>query len=520
MDKKVAPHDDVLATVAGERARADAAHDGMLAHIEGLGRGLLQRKLKARLDRRAQGDGTVDAEPASASAAVERAQDSSGAPLPGPTRQKFEGSLGVDLSGVRVHTGDASAQAAESVSALAYTTGQDVHFGAGQFDPGSASGERLLAHEVVHTVQQRGGAGGHQNKLEVSQPGDSAEQEADSLADAMVAGTAVGTPREQASGIHREVAPGTPAAKGADGPQGAESEVGAEGDKKFGFLDKVKTTLGGTTVVSIGNEKVRVQSEAEELEAKQIIDFVKSEYGVEISSTKTVEAIKAQYDKVPDKVKESLTTKTWEMKELRAIKAALAHYAAILGKKRDESSRKDDAQEVTSVGAVEQAIDTNTSGGKLDKTTLGEYFKGSKNFGMFKAGTNSTVDFKDNLKQLEGTIVHEMAHGLMANEYDNFVAKGSDGFWLDQNTKSGASGAEEPPSKYGNKNAREDLCESVMFFFVQESTLLSKCPKRHAFIKAVTDGWSAKKEVGKKEDGGKDEAPEVKKGGGGGCEKG
>jgi hypothetical protein len=121
-------------------------------------------------------------------AAVERARDSSGAPLPGDVRTRFEGSLAADLSGVRVHTGADSVAAARAVSARAYTVGQDIHFAAGAYAPTDPSGEHLLAHEVAHTVQQAGGAPVRQHKLEVSSPGDPAEVEADRAADAMVQG--------------------------------------------------------------------------------------------------------------------------------------------------------------------------------------------------------------------------------------------------------------------------------------------------------------------------------------------
>jgi hypothetical protein len=139
--------------------------------------GLIQRK--------AHDDNGVDA---NADEALSRASQTTGAALPTTIQRKFESSLGTDLSSVRVHTGETSAAAASAVSARAYTVGQDIHFAAGQYDPSSETGEQLLAHEVAHTVQQRGGTPVRQNKLEVSSPGDAAEHEADRAADAMVAG--------------------------------------------------------------------------------------------------------------------------------------------------------------------------------------------------------------------------------------------------------------------------------------------------------------------------------------------
>jgi hypothetical protein len=89
-------------------------------------------------------------------------------------------SLG-DLSDVRVHTDDTADQLNRSVSARAFATGADVYFAQGEYNPGSASGDKLIAHELAHVVQQRGSSAS--GPLTVSQPGDAMEQEADSVAD-------------------------------------------------------------------------------------------------------------------------------------------------------------------------------------------------------------------------------------------------------------------------------------------------------------------------------------------------
>jgi hypothetical protein len=127
-----------------------------------------------------------------------------GAPLAADLQARMEPQLGADLSGVRVHTGGDSATAAEKLGARAFTTGTDVHFGAGEFAPGTKEGDRLIAHELTHTVQsQKSGvqrkptSGEHADQEhsdqkrgndahgdhDVSQPGDPAEQEADAMAD-------------------------------------------------------------------------------------------------------------------------------------------------------------------------------------------------------------------------------------------------------------------------------------------------------------------------------------------------
>jgi len=147
-----------------------------------------RRTLTQRLARQARAGGEVSGD---AEGAVDRAAGSSGAPLPDDLRGRFEGSLGADLSGVRVHTGADSVQAAAAVGANAYAVGNDIHFGAGKYQPDDPFGVHLIAHEVAHTRQQAAGAPHHQHQLEVSQPGNAAEAEADRVADALVAGTPV-----------------------------------------------------------------------------------------------------------------------------------------------------------------------------------------------------------------------------------------------------------------------------------------------------------------------------------------
>jgi hypothetical protein len=64
--------------------------------------------------------------------------------------------FGHDFSRVRVHSGGAAEQSAREVNAHAYTVGHDIVFGAGRFSPGTHEGQRLIAHELTHVVQQSG----------------------------------------------------------------------------------------------------------------------------------------------------------------------------------------------------------------------------------------------------------------------------------------------------------------------------------------------------------------------------
>jgi hypothetical protein len=81
-----------------------------------------------------------------------------GEPLSGTVRASFEPRFGADFSGVRVHHDAAAAESARVLRARAWTLGNHIAFGAGQWAPGKAAGERLLAHELAHTLQQEGGS--------------------------------------------------------------------------------------------------------------------------------------------------------------------------------------------------------------------------------------------------------------------------------------------------------------------------------------------------------------------------
>jgi Domain of unknown function (DUF4157) len=80
---------------------------------------------------------------------------SPGRPLPPETRARMEAGFGADFGAVRVHTGEHAAATASALRAAAFTSGDDVTFGAGRYRPGTAAGDLLLAHELAHVLQQR-----------------------------------------------------------------------------------------------------------------------------------------------------------------------------------------------------------------------------------------------------------------------------------------------------------------------------------------------------------------------------
>ncbi|HEV3468483.1 MAG TPA: DUF4157 domain-containing protein [Pyrinomonadaceae bacterium] len=90
-----------------------------------------------------------------------RAELGAGRPLDGGVRSRMESAFGHDFSRVRVRADGHAAALAAGLHARAFTVGSDIAFGAGQYHPGTPAGDRLLAHELAHVVQQEGAASAH-----------------------------------------------------------------------------------------------------------------------------------------------------------------------------------------------------------------------------------------------------------------------------------------------------------------------------------------------------------------------
>ena len=91
-----------------------------------------------------------------APAVVDDGLSSSGQSLDGASRAFFEPRFNRDFGGVRIHADAAAARSAHALNARAYTVGQQIVFGQGQYSPQSDEGKRLLAHELAHVLQQSG----------------------------------------------------------------------------------------------------------------------------------------------------------------------------------------------------------------------------------------------------------------------------------------------------------------------------------------------------------------------------
>lgn len=129
---------------------------------------------------------------------VHEALRSPSQPLDLATRAFMEPRFGHDFSRVRVHTDAKAAESARAVNALAYTVGRDVVFGKGRYAPQSSAGQRLIAHELTHVIQQ-GNAAWTSGALQLGAPDTSHEQEARNASQPEMAAPARSVPARSAA---------------------------------------------------------------------------------------------------------------------------------------------------------------------------------------------------------------------------------------------------------------------------------------------------------------------------------
>lgn len=155
--------------------------------------------------RRSNGEAAADEAPPS----VYDALRSAGQPLDRASQAFMARQFDRDFSHVRVHTDARAAESARDVNALAYTVGNHLVFAPGQYAPGTAGGRRLLAHELVHTIQQGSAPSASHGGLWVAAGSDPAESAADAAADAALRGAPVPGLRAAPAMVSREEGAGT-----------------------------------------------------------------------------------------------------------------------------------------------------------------------------------------------------------------------------------------------------------------------------------------------------------------------
>ena len=114
------------------------------------------------------------------------AAESHAQPLDAGVQSQMESAFGESFGDVRVHAGKHAGDAAGELDARAFTRGRDIYFREGEYNPSTREGQELLAHELTHVVQQRGGSA--TRGASVGPAGDTFEQEADEVAASVMRG--------------------------------------------------------------------------------------------------------------------------------------------------------------------------------------------------------------------------------------------------------------------------------------------------------------------------------------------
>ncbi|MFI9155500.1 DUF4157 domain-containing protein [Streptomyces sp. NPDC053367] len=187
-----------------------------------------------------------------------------GSPLTPSLRAGMEAHLGADLSQVRVHTSRSAAESARALHARAYTVGQHITFAAGEYRPSDAAGQRLLVHELAHTVQQsRGGsAPAGSERIEREAAASARRWSAGGGGAPVTEGSAVGVARE---------------------PDGT-GDSGAEAQDSLGFLGDLAVDTVAGLMVGTGPQQQMLKA--------ALIGFA-AELGRQVSDREIREAIKA-----------------------------------------------------------------------------------------------------------------------------------------------------------------------------------------------------------------------------------
>ena len=222
--------------------------------IEGETGSLLQLKPLQRQIGMEGGDVSGDIE-----SSINRSRGS-GKPIDRNVRAPMENAFGANFSDVSIHTGAESTALNDSMSARAFTTGNDIFFRQGEYNPGSDAGKEVLAHELTHVVQQTNPSSVNRSP-QVIQRDDTPEEKAarrdkDLKADAQMAGettlSVTGTAVEGLGGAVAEVASlGLAAAVGQTASGlGAMYKSGKEGDAG-GVLEGAANTAAGASLATL-----------------------------------------------------------------------------------------------------------------------------------------------------------------------------------------------------------------------------------------------------------------------------
>ena len=204
MAKEKAPGEEKTSAKPRHGSRGRSEHQAGGSQGAASGWTALQRRLGNRAVQRllAQRAAEGPAELDDATATRINRQRGGGQPLDSALQAQIGAAMGHDFGGVRVHTSPEADSLARQIGATAFTTGRDVFFRQGAYEPHSSGGQELIAHELTHVVQQGSSAASGGGRMAVNPPGDVYEQEADAVAKSLMASAT--TPQVQRQGSPEE----------------------------------------------------------------------------------------------------------------------------------------------------------------------------------------------------------------------------------------------------------------------------------------------------------------------------
>ena len=247
----------------------------------------------ARKKRTLQRKATPAAASGEVPASVHEVLRSPGQALRGDVRGTMEQHFGHDFSDVRVHADARAAESARAVDAAAYTVGRDVVFGAHHFAPSTASGQKLLAHELAHVVQQDGSKGSSGDGLTLGAPGDVHEAQADRAAERVTRGGAAPALSSAAAAVQRA-------------PLGGDDPVLSS----LGSLSERSIEIAGEEMISAENPK--------------LVEIAGSLKGADSSARVEISASLTESAKLSSSTEQAERTRLWSrMKHVRDALQAL-----------------------------------------------------------------------------------------------------------------------------------------------------------------------------------------------------
>ncbi|MDX2709791.1 hypothetical protein PV350_44375, partial [Streptomyces sp. PA03-6a] len=208
-----------------------------------------------------------------------------------------------------------------------------------------------------------------------------------------------------------------------------------------------------------------------EKERLRLIQDLENDFGIQLDSRAGVTAERLRHLDAPINVLNEVQPQDFTLPILRGLRAAAGHFEQILGKRRAGSVRRGVAQEVKTVGAVTWAL----AGSQISPTVLGRYFEKSRLFNLYISAPRTSINVNGTASEVSDDIqyraTHELAHGLLGYAQSHFT----DRLWGDQ---------EPPPVINGRatENPERDFEFSIQAYFFDTELLVSRWPRRYAFV--------------------------------------